>query len=338
MALKLKPLNEQTMVITGGTSGIGLSTARQAAARGARLVVAARSEPDLRQLEEEINQKGGQCVAVVADVGDRAQVRQIAEAALSRFGGFDTWVNNAGVSIWGRLDKVSDEDSRQLFQTTFWGIVNGSLVAIEELKRRGGALINLGSLASDRAFPLQGMYCAAKHAVKGFTDTLRLELEEQGAPVSVTLIKPAGIDTPFPEHAKKYQQEEAVLPPPVYMPDDVADAILYAATRPSRDLYVGGASRFLSSMGRIAPRATDRMMEATMFDSQKGDRPARNRAGSLHQAGHGLRERGDHPGFVHHSLYTRAALHPWLTGLVLGAAGVAVAGAIGAAAGREHHS
>src|SRR5689334_4699119 len=168
MAVSLKPLNQQTIVITGATSGIGLSTARKAAEAGAKLVLAARSEDDLRTLADEIRSAGGAASTVVADVGNHDDVRRIAEAAVSDFG----------------------------------GVVHGSLEAAKLLKERGGALINVGSTASDRAFPLQGMYCAAKHAVKGFTDALRLELEEEGAPVSVTLIKPAGIDTPYTEHAK----------------------------------------------------------------------------------------------------------------------------------------
>src|SRR5213076_34618 len=110
-----------------------------------------------------------------------------------RFGGFDTWVNNAGVSVYGRIEQVPIEDLRKIFETNFWGVVYGSRIAMEQMKNTGGggALINIGSTLSDRAIPLQGMYSASKHAVKGFTDALRIELESESAPVSVTLIKPA---------------------------------------------------------------------------------------------------------------------------------------------------
>jgi NAD(P)-dependent dehydrogenase (short-subunit alcohol dehydrogenase family) len=327
MAVSLKPLNQQTLVITGATSGIGLSTARKAAEAGAKLVLAARSEDDLWTLAEEIRSAGGAASTVVADVGNQDDVRRIAEAAIADFGGIDTWVNNAGVSIVGRLEEVTMEDNRRLFDTTYWGVVHGSLEAVKHLKARGGALINVGSVASDRAFPLQGMYCAAKHAVKGFTDTLRLELEEEGAPISVTLIKPAGIDTPYPEHAKNYLAQQPKLPPPVYTPDEVAHAILQAATRPLRDVYVGGGSKMLSTMGKVAPRLTDKFMELTMFEQQKSDQPAHDRQGALHRPGGGLRERGAHPGHVmKSSLYTRASLHPVVTGVVLGVAGAMLFG------------
>jgi NAD(P)-dependent dehydrogenase (short-subunit alcohol dehydrogenase family) len=331
MAVTLKPINEQVIVITGATSGIGLTTARMAANAGAKVVVAARSEKDLRQLEEEINQAGGQAIAVVGDVGQQGTARQIAEAAIARFGRIDTWVNNAGVSIWGKLADSSDEDNRRLFDTDFWGVVYGSQEAIGHLRPNGGALINMGSVVSDRALPLQGMYCAAKHAVKAYTDSLRMELEEENAPISVTLIKPTGINTPFVQHAKNNMQQEPKLPPPVYAPDEVAKAILHAAQHPVRDVFVGSAARILSSAGKHAPRLVDLYMEKTMFDQQQRDEPAQHRDGTLHRAGGGLQQDGDYPGMVRStSIYTRASLHPWMTGMLLGAAGLVVAGALGA--------
>jgi short-subunit dehydrogenase len=334
MAVALKPLNQQVLVITGATSGIGLTTARMAAEKGAKLVLAARSEDDLQRLEEEINGFGGEAVAAVCDVGNQEDVRRLAETAVSRFGGFDTWVNNAGVSIYGRLEEVSMNDNHRLFDTDFWGVVHGSLEAAGHLKERGGAIINIGSLASDRAFPLQGMYCAAKHAVKGFTDALRMELEDDKAPISVTLIKPAGIDTPFPQHAKNTLEAEPKLPAPVYAPEAVAHAILQAATRPIRDIYVGGASKVLSTMGKVAPRLTDKVMGLTMFESQKSDLPVQHRKGTLYDGDGGLRQRGGHPGRVmESSLYTRASLHPVVTGVALGVAGALLFGAQRAARG-----
>src|SRR5690242_13676398 len=163
--LRLKPLREQVIVVTGASSGIGLTTARLAAERGARLVVAARSEQALRQLEEEINTAGGEALAVAADVGKEEDVQHIADAAVTRFGGFDTWVNDAGISIYGRLLDVPPEDHQRLIQTNLWGVVHGSTVAARHLRNKGGAIINLGSIVSDRAIPLQGMYSASKHAV-----------------------------------------------------------------------------------------------------------------------------------------------------------------------------
>jgi short-subunit dehydrogenase len=323
--LRLKPLNRQVIVITGASSGIGLSTARMAAQQGAKLVLAARSEAALRQLEEEINADGGEALAVTADVGKEEDVRHIADAAVTRFGGFDTWINDAGISIYGRLLDIPPEDHQRLVQTNLWGVVYGSTVAAKHLRNKGGAIINLGSIVSDRAIPLQGMYSASKHAVKGYTDALRMELEEEGAPVSVTLIKPAGINTPFPRHAKNYMDAEATLPPPVYAPEVVARTILYCCEHPQRDIIVGGGGKGIVSSGTHAPRLTDLMMEKSMFDMQKkaGTPPARR--DSLFDPSNDLSERGDYEGHVmESSAYTKAALHPFVTGGLMLAAGVAV--------------
>src|SRR6266566_5808136 len=167
MKMRLKPLADQTMVITGASSGIGLVTARKAARKGARLVLAARSEDDLSLLVDEICCNGGQAIAVQADVGSETDVRHIAAEAIRAFGGFDTWVNNAGVSVYGRALDVPIPDMRRVFETNVWGVVYGSRVACEHLRLRGGALINLGRELSDKAAPLQAIYSASKHAVKG---------------------------------------------------------------------------------------------------------------------------------------------------------------------------
>ena len=330
MKIRLKPLSEQVMVITGASSGIGLTTARLAAKRGAKLIVAARSEDALKKLAGEITAAGGQAFHVAADVSKEDDVRRIAAEAASRFGSFDTWVNDAGVSVYGRADEVNPDDARRLFETNFWGVVNGSRVAIEQLRRTGGALINLGSIVSDRAIPLQSYYSASKHAVKGFTDALRMELEEQAAPVSVTLIKPAAIDTPFTQHAKNYMEAEPDFPPPVYAPDVVAEAILHCAETPERDVTVGGGGRMITAMGNAAPRLTDKYMERTMFRQQKKDRPNRGRErNALYSASNDLSQRGDYEGHVMEtSFYTKAALHPLATTAALIGVGLAAAAAV----------
>jgi len=321
--IRLKPLREQVIVVTGASSGIGLTTARLAAERGARLVVAARSEQALRRLEEEINTAGGEALAVVADVGKEEDVQHIADAAVTRFGGFDTWINDASVSIYGRLADVPIEEHRRLFETNFWGMVHGSLAAARLLKHRGGALINVGSTVSDRAIPLQGMYSASKHAVKGFTDALRMELEAEGLPISVTLIKPGSINTPFPRHAKNYMEREATLPPPVYAPDVVARTILYCCEHPERDVFVGAGGKMIAASGQHAPRLTDRFMERNLFEQQKKDAPP-SRHDSLFAPSEDLAERGDYEGHtMETSVYTKASLHPWVTRALVIGAGIA---------------
>jgi short-subunit dehydrogenase len=325
MAPELKKLCDQTIVITGPTSGIGLVTARMAAKRGARLVLAARTAGALRDLTEEIRGEGGQAEYVVADVGEREQVQDIASVAFEKFGGFDTWVNNAAVSIYGKIEDVSLEDHRKLFETNYWGVVYGSLVAAEHLKNCGGALINVGSVLSDRSVPIQGIYCASKHAVKGFTDSFRMELEHDGAPISVTLIKPSSIDTPYRQHAKNYLPNEPKNPWPVYAPEPVAEAILYAAENPIRDIYVGGAGRALTVGSFLTPRMTDKFMESIMFDSQQEDHPSSSPHNGLDHPAGSLLERGGYPGHVSESsLYTKSSLHPLLAGGLF-AAGVGLA-------------
>jgi NAD(P)-dependent dehydrogenase (short-subunit alcohol dehydrogenase family) len=326
LTVKLKRLSEQVVVITGASSGIGLATARMAARRGARVVLNARNEEALREVADEINAAGGEAIHVAGDVASLEDMRWLGAEAVRRFGRFDTWVNDAGVSIYGRLLEVSDEDHRRLFETNFWGVVNGSRVAVEHLRQHGGALINVGSTVSDRAIPVQGMYSASKHAVKGFTDALRMELEEEGAPVSVTLVKPGAIDTPFTKHAKNYLETEPSLPPPVYAPEVVAEAILHCAETPERDVFAGGGGKALSASGFYAPRLTDRMMEATMFDLQKSARPSPvPRPDSLHAPSEDGEERGPYEGHVSESsLYTRASLHPVVTGALLFGAGLAL--------------
>lgn len=312
MGIKLKPLNQQVIVITGGTSGIGLATAKRAAERGARVVLCSRNELELKETVEQIEQSGGAARSVVADVSHPEDVERLATTAVEEFGGLDTWVNNAGVSFYGRLTEVAIEDMRQLFEVNFWGTVYGARAAVARLRGSGGALINLGSIVSDRAIPLQGAYSASKHAVKGFTDALRMELEEAGAPISVTLIKPSAIDTPYFQHAKNYMEVQPKPPAPVYAPEVVANAILRAAEHPVRDITIGGGGRLLSALGTAMPRLTDFYMERAMFSGQRTDTPSEGRTGNLFRpSGQENLERGGYTGHVmRSSMYTQAALSP----------------------------
>ncbi len=312
MTVRLKPIAKQVIVITGATSGIGLATARMAAKQGARVVLAARNEQALQALQKELNIGGSeQAVYVVADVAREEDVRKISDQAMRAFGGFDTWFNNAAAAIYGRIEDVSIEDQQRLFETNFWGTVLGSRIALEHLRRHGGALLNMGSVVSDRAVPLQGPYSASKHAVKGFTDALRMEVEADGAPVSITLIKPGAIDTPRSKHAKNYTGVEPEETGPVYSPRVVARAVLHAAEHPVRDVLVGAGAKAMSVGGAYMPRLTDKLMEHTMLKTHQSSRPAPEHDDGLYRPTNGLDERGDYRGRVlDSSAYTYASLHP----------------------------
>jgi len=295
MSFSLKPLDQQVIVITGASSGIGLCTALSAAKRGAKLVLAARSEQTLSDVVAKIGAGGGQAIAVSCDVSDRKQISHVADEAIRQFGRIDTWINNAGVSIYGRLEQVSEEDHRKLFDTNFWGVVNGSLVALPHLRAQGGALINVGSEVSEAIVPLQGMYSASKHAVKGFTDALRVEIEEvDKAPISITLIQPTAVNTPFPQNARNYMDKEPKLPTPQIDPQKVADAILDAATSATRAVKVGMMAKVNTAVAKFAPGIGDKMA-AKYVNKQQYDEPPRDPDGTLYVPGESGHTHGTGP-------------------------------------------
>jgi short-subunit dehydrogenase len=331
---KLKKLRDQVVVITGASSGIGLATARLAASRGARVVMCSRNEAELRRECDAIRADGGRAVYAVADVADPEALDRVADLAHREFGGIDTWVNNAGVSIYGKLTEQPLEDKRRLFDTNFWGVVHGCRTAVRSLRHNGGAIINIGSIVSDRAVPLQGIYSASKHAVQGYTDALRMELEHDELPISVTLVKPAAINTPYPEHARNVMEEAPSLPPPVYAPEVVAEAILRCAEKRVREITVGGGGRMMTAASAIAPRLTDLYMERAMFEQQQDPNRPNHSAGSLYEPGTDGETEGPYRGHVmRSSVYTRAMLSDVGRALPFVAAGVALAAA---ARGRRH--
>ncbi len=308
MKLKLKPLCDQVIVITGASSGIGLTTAEMAAEAGAGVVLSSRNENDLLNAVNRIRSRGGRAFHVVADVADPDAVDSIATLAIEQFGGFDTWVNNAGIGMYGKLTETPLADKRRLFEVDFWGVVYGCRTAVRHLARRGGAIINIGSVASDRSAPLLGIYSAAKHAVKGYTDGLRMELEHDRVPISVSLVKPASINTPFIEHARSHMEAEPEFIPPVYAPEEVARAILHCAEHPTRDMFVGGAAKVLGLFGGLAPRQLDRYFEATAFRQQQR-KQANDRIDALDGPRSDGRRRGPTGRFtMKRSAYTRASL------------------------------
>ena len=284
-AMKHTPIDQQVMAITGASSGIGLCTALLAAERGARVVLLARSASTLERVAQAINDDGGIAHALEVDVANRDEAERAVQQILALHGRIDTWVNNAGVSIYGRLDEVDERDSRRLFDVNFWGVVNGSLAALHALEASAGVLVNLGSEVSEAALPLQGMYAATKHAVKGFTDALRVEVERvDDRPVSIVLVQPTAVNTPFPQHACNYMDSEPKLPEPMIDPHRVAEAILRAAEQGGRDIKVGAMSHINTTTAALLPRMGDRLA-AKQAGRQQHDAPPLRPEGTLFAPG-----------------------------------------------------
>ncbi len=323
--MKLKPLSEQVIVITVASSGIGLATAQTRAARGAKLVLVARSEDALEAVAARLG-----AVAVIADIADADTPDRIAEAALQAYGRVDTWVNNAAAALYAKHVETTEAEHRRVFDVGYFGTVRGSLRAVELLRERGGALINTGSVLSERAIPMQGTYSAMKHAVRGFTDSLRMELEEEGLPISVTLIKPNGLDTPYSEHARNKMDKPATVPPITYDPRLAAEAILFAAENPKRELTVGGNGLMVSKLGNAFPGLMDKAMEAIGIQAQQTDqRPPAGVNDNLFQGRANGRIDSDQDGYVRRtSLWLQAQMHPVAATAIISAAVAGLALAI----------
>ncbi|MCA1849247.1 MAG: SDR family NAD(P)-dependent oxidoreductase, partial [Actinobacteria bacterium] len=234
--MKLKPVKEQVVALMGASSGIGRETARRFAGRGAKVVVSARSKVGLDSLVEEIRSAGGEATAVVAEVTDFDQVKAVADRAAEVYGRLDAWVHLAAVSIFAPFEETTPEEFKRVVEIDLLGQAYGAMAALPHIKREGrGALVHVTSVVARRAVPLQSAYCAAKHGVDGFLESLRVELRREGWPIGVTNVMPAAINTPFFDKARTRLGVKPKGFPPVYAPGVVSDAILYAAEKAPRD-------------------------------------------------------------------------------------------------------
>lgn len=312
MKHRYKPLSKQTIVITGATSGIGLATAKRAARAGAKLVLSARNEEVLQSVCADINEAGGEAIYVVADVGNADEVQSIADTAIKEFGGFDTWVNNAGVVVFAKLDKLPIEDHAQVFKTNYWGVVHGSQTAVAHLRRKkhGGTLINVASINAEMPVPILGGYSASKAAVKAYSDVLRMELMEDGAPVKVAVIKPSGISTPISDHGRSHMKHRGKVMPPLYDAETVASTILAAAHRPVREITVGETGRLSEMFWHLFPTVADRAIGWALPRVQASGLPKLKRD-NLYEAGDDgdVYLDGERQG-IRFSPYTQARIYP----------------------------
>jgi NAD(P)-dependent dehydrogenase (short-subunit alcohol dehydrogenase family) len=263
--MQLKPISQQVVAIVGASSGIGRDTALKFAQRGAQVVVAARSQPGLESLVSEIRQQGGKAIAVVADVADYQQVQAIADKTIAEYGRLDTWVHAAATGVLATFEQITPEEFQRVVDVNLMGQVYGAMAALPYLKQEGrGALIHISSMEGRRGLPLQSAYSAAKHGVEGFLDSLRVELQHDKIPVSVTSILPAVINTPY---YNKVRTKLGVKPtgiPPYYDPGLVSDAILYVAEHPTRILDV---------MQRLSPELVDAILATVGIPLQRTDQP-----------------------------------------------------------------
>jgi short-subunit dehydrogenase len=296
-----------------------------AAQRGANVVIIARGADGLAAAAARIRADGGRCDTVQADVARREDVRAAIAAVIERHGRFDTFVSNAGLGVYGKLESLSDEDHRALFATNYWGVVHCATEALPHLKAHGGALIATGSIASQMPTPVLSAYAASKHAAKGYIDSLRLELIHEKAPVAISLIQPSGINTPFARHALNLMDAPPKVPPPVYAPDVVARAICHAAERPTRDMIVGGGGRVMTLLARVLPNLADRVSAGAFYASALGSgEPDRAPRGGFRRAGGEGEIYGDR-WMRRTSLYTLLRRHPAASA----AGALLVAGALG---------
>lgn len=283
MARKLK---NSVVVITGASSGIGRATAQAFGKRGATLVLAARRATLLERAAEECRGLGAEVVVMPLDVSDQESVRELARIAVERFGRIDVWVNNASVTVWGRVDEIPMEDFRRVIDVNLFGYIHGARAVLPIFREQGsGVLINVGSMVSRITEPYVGPYVIAKHGIRALSAVIRQELAvDRVKQVRVSTVMPATIDTPFFEHSANYTGRAAKAMPPVYSPERVARTIVNCARIPRREVFVGNAARMMFQQYKVMPGTTERMI-AAMTDRQHlyQDRPQPPTTGNLHE-------------------------------------------------------
>jgi len=253
-----RPLRGQVVVVTGASSGIGRETCLQLARAGSRITALARGQEALDTLAAEVTRIGGEIEAISVDVADWPAVESAAARTVERFGRIDTWINNAAVSVYATIEDLTVDEIHRVTEVNYLGQVHGVKAALPHLRNNGGGtIINVGSALSERAVPLQAAYVAAKHAIKGFSEALRVEMLREGSGIDVVLVEPSSMNTPLFEHARSKVGVRPVPIPPIYEPRVTAQAIVHAAQQPIPVIATGGASKAFTLVERLNPRLLD---------------------------------------------------------------------------------
>jgi NAD(P)-dependent dehydrogenase (short-subunit alcohol dehydrogenase family) len=265
---------DRVVVITGATGGVGRATARAFAERGDRVALLARGEAGLAAASEDVRAAGGTPLPIPVDVADPQQVEDAATAVETAFGPIDVWVNDAFSSVFAPVDQISAEEYRRVTEVTYLGYVYGTLAALRRMKPRSrGTIVQVGSALAHRGIPLQSAYCAAKHAIKGFTESLRCELLHDRSGVHVTMVHLPAVNTPQFDWLLSRLPRPAQPVPPIYQPEVAAQAIVHAASHPRRREYWVGGSTVGTILGeKLAAGLLDRYLARTGFDAQQVDR------------------------------------------------------------------
>lgn len=264
----------EVVVVTGASAGVGRAVVRAFAKRGAKIGLIARGIDGLEAAAREVHDAGGEALVLPADVADASAIESAADEVEKQFGPVDVWVNNAMVSVFSRVLDMSADDFRRVTEVTYLGYVHGTLAALRRMKQRNrGVIIQVGSALAYRGIPLQSAYCAAKHAIQGFNDSLRSELINDGINVRITEVHLPAMDTPQFDWSKSRMPRKAQPVPPIYDPDIAAEAIYWAAHHKRRELYVGYPTALAIIGNKIAPWLGDWYLGKTGVESQMTDEP-----------------------------------------------------------------
>jgi NAD(P)-dependent dehydrogenase (short-subunit alcohol dehydrogenase family) len=264
----------EVVLITGASAGVGRATARRFARDGAHVGLLARGVDGLDAARREVEALGGRGLVLPCDVADAAAVEDAAARLEREFGPPDIWINNAMASVFSPVREMTTEEYRRVTEVTYLGVVHGTLAALRRmLPRDRGTIVQVGSALAYRGIPLQSAYCAAKHAVQGFMDSLRCELLHDGSGVQITMVQLPALNTPQFDWVKSRLPRRAQPVPPIYQPEVAADAIAFAARNPRREFWVGAPTVVAIAGNRIAPGIGDRYLAQTGFDSQQTDEP-----------------------------------------------------------------